>query len=45
MPELEDLQHRTHLLGGLPIINHFLDRLRVEEILRDRLPTSQGRRL
>ncbi|MGH9071810.1 MAG: IS1634 family transposase [Acidimicrobiales bacterium] len=45
MPELDNLQHRTHLLGGLPIVNRFLERLHLEEILRDRLPTPSGSRL
>ncbi|MGI0067305.1 MAG: IS1634 family transposase [Thermoplasmata archaeon] len=36
---------RTHLLGPLPLVNHFLDRLRLERTLTERLPDSPAVRL
>ena len=34
---------RSYRVGALPIINHFLHRMRVEEILQEHLPTEDAR--
>jgi transposase len=44
MPE-QAFELRTHLLGPLPLVNHFLRRLHLEEILRRHLPVSPGARV
>ncbi len=45
MVDLDSLEHRTLLLGPLPFANHFLQRLRLEEILASQVTASPKSRL
>jgi transposase len=39
----EGVKLRTYQVGSLPIINHFLNRMKLEELLRQHLPTDDPR--
>jgi len=45
VPDLDSLEHRSLLLGPLPLVNHFLRRLRLREILSAHVPSAPEARL
>lgn len=45
VPDLDTLEHRTFLLGSLPLVNHVLGRLRLRETLSAYVPPSREARL
>lgn len=43
--DLDSLQHRTQILGPLPVLRHLSDRLHLRETLAAHLPSAPGTRL
>jgi hypothetical protein len=40
--DVTDLDLETRLLGGLPIVNAFYDRLGIDQLLEPMCPTTHG---